>query len=112
MRAEVSFDLGINDGEVDYEAAFAWETGSLPLPRKGDRMALGELIMVVESVTFASLDSDYIATRDPKIDDVEVHLALRLSKAARKGRYRPSEFYTILSQLPSVSGLYVTGADQ
>ncbi|WP_250305397.1 MULTISPECIES: hypothetical protein [unclassified Streptomyces] len=112
MRAEISFDLGINDGEVEYEADFTWETGSLPLPRKGDRVALGELMTIVQSVTFSCQDTGYIATRDHAIDDVEVHLALRLGKRERKARYQPAEFYTILSQLPSVSGLHVTGADQ
>ncbi|WP_030230168.1 hypothetical protein [Streptomyces sp. NRRL S-350] len=112
MRAEVSFDLGVSDDEVDYEAAFTWETGSLPLPRKGDRVALGELMTIVQSVTFSCLDSGYIATRDHDIDDVEVYLVLRLGKKERKAEYRPAEFYTILSRLPSVSGLHVTGADQ
>ncbi|MER6116211.1 hypothetical protein [Streptomyces sp. NPDC001743] len=112
MRAEVSFGLGISDGEVDYEAGFTWETGGLPLPRKGDRVALGELMTSVESVTFSCLDTGYIATRDHDIADVEVHLVLRLGKKERKARYRPAEFYTILSRLPSVSGLHVTGADQ
>ncbi|MGP3691056.1 hypothetical protein ACTVZO_41390 [Streptomyces sp. IBSNAI002] len=111
MRTQVGFGLGISDGEVEYEAGFTWETGSLPLPRKGDRVAFGELITVVDSVTFTCLDTGYIATRDHEIDDVEVHLGLRLAKAARKAEYRPAEFHTILSQLPSVSGLHVTGAE-
>lgn len=112
MRAEVGFNLGINDGEIEYEADFTWETGNLPLPRKGDRIALGELITIVESVTFSCLDTDYVATRDHELDDVEVHLWLRLGKRERRGGYRPAEFHTILSQLPSVSGLHVTGADE
>ncbi|WP_439681531.1 hypothetical protein [Embleya sp. MST-111070] len=112
MRAEVSFGLGIGDEGGEYEAGFAWKVGELPLPRKGERIAFGELITLVESVTYSCLDAGYIATRDHEIDDVEVYLRVRLGMAGRKAGYRPAEFYTILSRLPSVSGLHVTGADR
>ncbi|MEU6406147.1 hypothetical protein [Streptomyces sp. NPDC046985] len=63
-------------------------------------------------MTFSCPDTGYVATRDHEIDDVEVHLALRLGKRECQAGFRPAEFHTMLSHLPSVSGLHVTGAGE
>lgn len=110
MRAEVCFSLGNDDSEIEYEVSFTWESGSLPLPRTGDRVALGELVTTVESVTFSCLDTGYIATRDYETDYVRVVLALRLGEREREAGCRPAECHAILSELPSVSALHVSGA--
>ncbi|MCM2430935.1 hypothetical protein [Streptomyces sp. RKAG337] len=110
MRVEVWFDLGVPPDEVEYTAEFLWDFGSCPLPRRDDQIALGELLMTVREVRYKCTDADYIASRDHPVAPVEVELRLKLNKATRQARHAPQEFHEILSALPSVSELSVTGA--
>ncbi|MFG3403658.1 hypothetical protein [Streptomyces sp. NPDC048142] len=109
MRVYAAFDLGFERDGVEHPAEFAWETGELPVPRRGDRIAFGELITVVDRVQYSCMDAGYIATRDHEEFPVKIDLWLRLTKATRQGKYELQEFHSILSELPSVTDLCVTG---
>jgi hypothetical protein len=109
MRVSTSFDLGIRSDEGEHTAEFAWESGELPLPRRGDRIWLGELVLIVDQVRYKCPDAGYLATRDDTVPTVEVDLWLRLSKRSRQCRYSPGEFHSLLSELPCVCDLFVTG---
>jgi hypothetical protein len=108
----MAFDLGIKPDEVEYTAEFMWETGNLPLPRRGDRIWLGELVATVAEVRYKCVDAGSHAASPDGAPAVAADLWLELSKQTRKNRYTPQEFQLILSDLPSVTELYVTGADQ
>lgn len=109
MRIYVAFDLDNKRNEVDLTAEFAWDTGDLPLPRRRDHIAFGELITVVDTVQYSCMDIGHIVASDHEEPPVKIDLWLRLTKATREGRYAPHEFHSILSELPSVSNLCVTG---
>ncbi|MFJ9574496.1 hypothetical protein [Streptomyces bacillaris] len=111
MRIEMAFDLGIKSDEVEYTAEFMWETGNLPLPRRGDRIWLGELVAIVAEVRYKCVDAETLDVSPDETPAVAADLWLRLTKRTRKNRYTPQETHLILSNLPSVSGLHVTGAD-
>ncbi|MGW5928807.1 hypothetical protein ACWF2L_21540 [Streptomyces anulatus] len=112
MRVYAAFDLDFERDGVDPTAEFAWETGELDVPRRGDRIAFGELITVVDRVQYSCMDAGYIATTDHEASPVKIDLWLRLTKATRQGKYTPPEFHSMLSELPSVTDLYVTGLSE
>ncbi|MBV9025905.1 MAG: hypothetical protein JO362_19435 [Streptomycetaceae bacterium] len=112
MRVGVFFDMGIEPDETEYTVEFMWDIGDVPLPRRGDRVTLGELILSVGRAQYVCSDTEYIASRDYPVRPVEVELQLKLSKHTRRCRRTPQEFHTILSALPSVTDLHVTGAEQ
>ena len=112
MRVGMGFDLGVKPDEVEHTAEFMWETGDLPLPRRGDRIWLGELVATVAEVRYKCVDTESIAASAEETPAVAADLWLRLNKWTRKNRHTPREFHLILSDLPSVTELYVIGAEQ
>ena len=112
MRVGAFFDMGITPDETEYTVEFTWDIGDVPLPRRGDQVTLGELILSVSRVRYVCWDAEYIASRDYPIRPVEVELRLKLSKHTHRCRHSPREFHAILSELPSITELHVTGADQ
>lgn len=83
--------------------------GVLPVPQRGQQIAFGELIALVDRVQYSCMDAGCIATRDHQELPVKIDLRLLLTKATRQGNYEPYEFHSILSELPSVTDLCATG---
>ncbi|GAA3087338.1 hypothetical protein GCM10020000_87710 [Streptomyces olivoverticillatus] len=98
MRVDVVIDLNGKNDKTEHTAEFSWETDELPLPRRGDRIAFGELITVVDEVMYKVTEHQF----------PDVELRLRLSKQARKGAYTLAEICSILSPLVGVIDPYVT----
>ncbi|MEU5430805.1 hypothetical protein AB0H73_35105 [Streptomyces olivoreticuli] len=94
MHVDVVMDL---NGKTERTTEFSWDTGELPLPRRGDRIAFGELITVVDEVMYKVTEHQF----------PDVELRLRLSKQTRKGAYSLAEIRSVLSPLLGVIDPYV-----